>query len=272
MRALSACVLGALFLSVAGVLVLGIVGTAPAAPPPGTVEVGELVVALRLPAPGLQAGALRGNRVVAARGLEVDVARAVARRLGAATVRFIDVPDGAALTGAGPKRWDLALAGIDVRAPGGVDLSTPYLDASPAVLMRPGLPRPRSLTDLRRRLLCAIPGSAGATAARRVHAAFATIAAADDAELIQLVATGRCDAAVREGPLLGTSLERLGARHGPIGGRIDTGAAFAIALPRGSELADGVDRALSRLRANGTLARIAERWLGFDPTRLRVLR
>jgi ABC-type amino acid transport substrate-binding protein len=33
-----------------------------------------------------------------------------------------------------------------------------------------------------------------------------------------------------------------------------------------------VNRALGRLRADGTLGRLARSWLGLDPARLRVLR
>ena len=274
MRAASGFVLGALGVALLAVLVFGLVGTAPAASPPPTPTEGvdELVVALHLPAPGLQVGAVRGRDVVAAQGLEVEVARALARRLGATRVRLVNVGDASALTRGGPKAWDIALAGIDADARVGVDLSAPYLRADPVVLMRAGLPRPRVLSDLRSRLLCTIPGSGGDAAVRRVHSVFVPIRARDDAELLRLVETGRCDAAVREAPALGTTMRRRGGRYGPIGGRIDTGSSWAVAVPRGSELTPRVNRALGFLRANGTLAGIIERWLGFDPSRLRVLR
>jgi ABC-type amino acid transport substrate-binding protein len=270
MRALSACVLGALGLSVVVIVVMGVVVSAPAAAPART-EQGELVVALHLPAPGLQAGALRGGRVVAARGLEIDVARVLARRLGVRDVRLVNIADARALTRAGAKRWDLALAGIDARTTGGVDMSTAYLTADPVVLMRPGLGRPASLAELRRRTLCLIPGTRAAAVARRLLPQAPVVEAQTDTELVRLAETGSCDAAVREAPQLGTTLRRTGVRHGPLGGRIDTGAGYAVALPQDSELVPDVDRVLTRLRANRTLEKIALRWLGFDPARLRVL-
>ena len=50
------------------------------------------------------------------------------------------------------------------------------------------------------------------------------------------------------------------------------GAAFvAVARGTGLDLA-AVDRALARLRSDGTLGRLARSWLGLDPARLRVLR
>ena len=83
-----------------------------------------------------------------------------------------------------------------------------YVRSDPVVLMRAGLPRPRTVADLRSRLLCAVAGSRGAAAARRVRSAFAPLVAESDAELLRLVQTGRCDVAVREAPL-------LGCRHAP---------------------------------------------------------
>jgi ABC-type amino acid transport substrate-binding protein len=61
-------------------------------------------------------------------------------------------------------------------------------------------------------------------------------------------------------------------RFGAIAGRIDTNVSYAIALERGSWLTAVIDRALRQLRADGTLARLRNSWLGGDPLRLRVLR
>ena len=96
MRLASVGVLGALGATVLTVVVLGLVaGTAPAASKQPRETVDVLVVALHLPAPGLQVGAVRGREVVAARGLEVDVARALARRLRVRRIRFVNVADAA---------------------------------------------------------------------------------------------------------------------------------------------------------------------------------
>jgi polar amino acid transport system substrate-binding protein len=273
MRLASVGVLGALGATVLTVVVLGLVaGTAPAASKQRRETVDVLVVALHLPAPGLQVGAVRGRDVVAASGLEVDIARALARRLRVRRIRFVNVSDAALLTTPGVKPWHVAIAGIEARDRGAVDLSASYVRSDPVVLMRAGLPRPRTVADLRSRLLCAVAGSRGAAAARRVRSAFVPLVAEGDAELLRLVQTGRCDAAVREAPLLGAAMRRLGGRYGPMGGRIETGATWALAVPRGSVIEPDVDRALSRLRRDGTLRRITTRWLGFDPAGLRRLR
>ena len=233
----------------------------------------QLTVALHLPDPGFQVGAVRGRDVVAARGLEVDLARALGRQLGVRDVRLVHVPDRRSLTGPGVKLWDLALSRFDAATAGPIETSAVYLRGDPAVLLRPGLTRPRALADLRLRVLCFTRGSDVRAALDGIAPASPPLRAADDRELLGLVQTGRCDAAVREAPLLGVALRRFPGRYGPVAGRVAMDRrGFVVALPRGSELVPEVDRALSRLRADGTLRRIAERWLGFDLARLRVLR
>jgi polar amino acid transport system substrate-binding protein len=231
----------------------------------------QLTVALHLPDPGFQVGAVRGRDVVAARGLEVDLARALGRQLGIRDVRLVHVPDRRSLTGPGAKPWDLALSRIDAGTARPIETSAVYLRGDAAVLLRPGLARPRGLADLRLRVLCVTRGSDVRAALEAIAPASPPLRVSDDRELLGLVQTGRCDAAVREAPLLGAALRRLPGRYGPVAGRVVTDEGFVAALPRGSELVDDVDRALARLRADGTLRRIAERWLGFDPVRLRVL-
>jgi ABC-type amino acid transport substrate-binding protein len=273
MRAASSAALGGLGLAVIAVLAVGIAGTtsAPAAPV-ATADDEELVVAMHVPAAGLRAGAVRGGEIVAATGLEADVARAIARRLGARSLRIVAVADPGRLARAGALTWDLALGGITVEAAGTTGRRLAYLSADPVVLMRPGLARPRSLADLRPRVLCAVRGSRGARVARQIHPVFRPLDAPSEVELVRMTAAGRCDAAIGDAPLIGTTVQRLGGRHGHIGGRIDAGERWVAAVPRASTVGPAVERALRRLRADGTLARIAERWLGFDPAALRVLR
>ena len=82
----------------AGLLVaLGLPAESRADDPPPTTAVApeprptELVVALGLGDPVLQAGVVRDGEVIIARGLEVDIARNLAKRLGIPRVRFVYV-------------------------------------------------------------------------------------------------------------------------------------------------------------------------------------
>jgi polar amino acid transport system substrate-binding protein len=232
----------------------------------------ELVVALSLGAPGLQVGAVRGDDVVLARGFEVELARVLGRRLGVTRVRFVN-RSRAALLAPGPKRWDIALAQLtatDVAARS-VDSSRAYLAGGQAVLLRRGAAPPASLSGLADLALCVRVGSAGAASARALAPSVPPMRVADDDTLLRLVQTGRCDAALVDAARLGSLLDGRRARFSPARLRIGAGQGYVVALPKGSPLGAAVDKAIARLVARGVTHRLAERWLGLDPARLRLL-
>jgi ABC-type amino acid transport substrate-binding protein len=233
---------------------------------------GELVVALSLPAPGLQVGAVRGGEVVLARGLEVELAKTLARRLGRPNVRFVN-RSRASLLAPGLKRWDLALAQI-AASPAfarSVDFSVPYLSSGQAILVRRGAPPPNNAAALARLDVCARKGDSGVpTALRELRSSVRPVLAPDDDALLRLVQTGRCDAALVDAARLGPLLEGRRERFSPVRLRI-TERNIVVALPHGSELLPAVDRTVRKLVASGAIHRLAKSWLGLDPSRLRVL-
>ena len=149
---------------------LAAVSSAGAAQAPPTLAPGTLTVALSLPSPGFQAGAVRpGGAVVAARGFEIDLARSLAARLGLKRVRFVNEPSFPRLLAGGRKQWDVALAEVtitDARRRT-VDFSSPYLRADTGVLLAKDLAAPKSLAELGGLRLCY---QAGTTAAGLISA------------------------------------------------------------------------------------------------------
>jgi polar amino acid transport system substrate-binding protein len=252
---------------------LALAATATAAAP-ATKRPGQLTVALSLPAPALQVGAVRGSEIVLARGFEVDVARALARRL-RLRVRLVQVGDDRRFLRPGTTAWDVALAQLvptPVRTRS-VSFTSPYLRDDPVVLVRRGLPRPGSLAELRRLQLCAERGRRAAdTVAARVRPRARPLLVRDLDTLLRRVQTGACDAALAELSRLGPALEGRRDLFGGLAGRIETERVYAIALERGSPLLAAVDGAVRALRADGTLRRLTSAGLGIDPATLRVLR
>ena len=60
---------------------------------------------------------------------------------------------------------------------------------------------------------------------------------------------------------------------GPVSAKVERGGGYVVAVTRGGPIAvSEVDRALARMRADGTMHRLARQWLGIDPARLRPLR
>ena len=236
----------------------------------------ELVVALGLGDPVLQAGVVRDGEVIIARGLEVDIARNLAKRLGIPRVRFVYVKPASRLLVATVRPWDLTIASIRPvgAASSSADLSDPYLGTDQAVVLRRGLPRLSTLGDLRRKITCAVRGSDGARAiAGSVHPFVKPILAPSDTRLLELVQTGACDAALVDAGSVGQFVAGRGGILGPVSAKVERGGGYVVAVTRGGPIAvSEVDRALARMRADGTMHRLARQWLGIDPARLRPLR
>ena len=268
---------GARAVVLVAVLALGLASVAQGAdaPRPPT-RPAALVVALSLGDSGLQAGVLRGRDVLLARGFEVELARILARRLGGRVTAFVNVGSPGRLLASGASGWHLALASIE---PSGAPRATarfsvPYLTTDLAVVLRRGLERPRRLGDLRGSVLCVVRGSgAYPVVTRSIRPARTPLVAAGTDRLRTLLRTGTCDAAVVPAVDAGRLVAGQQRLLGPVAGRIEHGKGLVVAVASGSGFDVAlVDRALRRLRADGTLGRLARTWLGLDPAALRRLR
>lgn len=235
----------------------------------------SLVVALALEQPRLQAGVVRGRDVLLARGFEVELARILARRLGARVDRFVYVPSATRLLAGNGASWHLAFGGLERSRTGGGGgrLTAPYLTTDVAVVTRRGLARPRALAELGAMTVCAARGTAGARALTTLRTRRATLLTPGEERLQAVLRAGVCDAALVPALELGRFLDGRRAAFGPVVGRIRHGAGIAAAVPGRAGLEVGaVNRQLARLRRDGTLARLARTWLGVDPAGVTVLR
>lgn len=233
----------------------------------------RLVVGLSLDDPALEAGVVRGRDVVLARGLEVEVARKLAERLGIRKLRFLAVRPASRLL-ASRGQWDIAFTTItSPRMPSNVDVTIPYLTTDQALLIRRGLKKPYSLAKLRTLQLCVQKRTNGAAAVAALHPDRTALSAPSLERLLQLVQTGACDVAAIDGVKAGRIVEGRTGLYGPIAARILFGPGMVVVVSRNGVLdPTAVDRAVHRLRLNGTLSRLARFWLGVDPAALPVLR
>ena len=229
-----------------------------------------------MPAAGFQVGAVRGRTVVLAKGLEIDLARILARRLGIQRVRFLNERFFSTLLTPGAKDWDLALAEISVTPARAerVDFSRPYLTADQGVLLRSGLTtKPASIAALRTLKLCAERATTGAQVlVKRIKPTKRPLLLNDPSDLSYALFTKRCDAIVADAPALAVLRRQAPDRYGALVGRIVTREKYAIAYEKGSQLRPPIDAVLRQLRADGTLAQLRRRWLGMDTATLPALR
>jgi polar amino acid transport system substrate-binding protein len=259
----------------AALLVLALAVPAGAGAPP-TKNPGELVVGVSMPVAGLQVGAVRGRDVVLAKGLEIDLARAVARRLGVPRVRFVHEPLFSTLVNGRPSDWDLALAGITITPERSrrVDFSVPYLTGDQAVLLREGLaPVPTTIAALRSLQLCSERATSGARViVERIKPRKKARLVNTPSQLVYDLFNDRCDAVVYDAAVLGAARAAAPERYGPFAGRIVSRERYGIAFPKGSPLRAPVNTALRALQRDGTLSRLQKRWLSVNMSQLKELK
>lgn len=242
---------------------------------PTTLTPGTLTVGLSMPAAGFQVGAVNGRDVVFARGMEIDLANELAKRMGLSGTRLLNEDHFRNLLAPGAKDWDVALAQITItrQRRANVDFSKSYLRADAGVLVRRGLkPRPASIAALRRLTICAERGTTSAkTAKTRIDPVRRVKLEPDYTELSSALFTKECDAIVADAPTLAVLKREAPDRYGPLVGRIVTNERWAIALPKGSTLTPAVDTALAAIKADGTLDALLQRWIGNDTAKLPAL-
>ena len=247
--------------------------------PPATITPGELTVGVSLPSDGFEVGVVRGSDVLYAEGFDIDLARAIAKRLRLHTVTFVQSRFDR-LFSAGAKPWDIAVAQITITGNAARSPRTRtrrYLSADQGVLpSRTVTPVPKTVAGLRplrltdalrevdRRRRGAGPDHAGEAGRPRRPGHRQTL-------MLSLPDQGDAQAVVYDAPSVGTLKAQTPERYGPFIGVIKTGEQYGIALPKGSTLLQPVDAALGRLIADGTVGRLQRKWLTADLSKLPVL-
>ncbi len=109
---------------------------------PPTLESGKLIVAFGDPNPGFVNGTVRGSKFINPRGYEVDLAKAIATKLGVTPVWMYSPWTG--LFAPGTKKFDVSFqeATITQQRKRTVDFTTSYLNANQGVLLSKQAPVP----------------------------------------------------------------------------------------------------------------------------------
>ena len=264
-------------LAVAVVAALVATGVAAAAPRDiPTKKHGVLTVGLNPPAVGFQVGTLRGNKVLNPRGFEIDLARAIMKRLDneVTTIAWINVPF-SGLFRPGPKAFDFAFeeATITAQRKRAVDFSTPYFDANQGVLLKKGAKTPHSLRDLKKMQLCGQKVTTGLDfILHKLHPVKKPLVYDTTAAAFAAVQFGRCEAFVMDVPIIASQKKTKPSAYGPIGGQIVTNEKYGAVLAKGSKLTSAVSKAIDDLKAAGTIAQLQKRWFNIDVSKVPVLK
>ncbi len=264
-----------LIVAVLAVALAAAVATALARPSsPPTKTPGTLVVGLNPPAVGFQVGTLRGQNVVNPHGFEIDLAKAIATRLGITTIKWINVPfSGLFRPGAKPFDFAFEEATITAQRKQAVDFSAPYFTANQGVLIRKGITAPKSLADLRKLQTCAQATTTGLDYIQhKLHPAKAPLIYQTTAAAFTAVETGRCDALVLDTPIVASQKKTRPNAYGPVAGQIVTNEKYGAVLEKGSKLKPQLDAAIKTLVKNGTVGRLQKKWFNLNFSKVPVLK
>ncbi|WP_433558362.1 amino acid ABC transporter substrate-binding protein [Pseudonocardia xinjiangensis] len=196
-------------------------------------------------------------------GYDVEVAQAVGSKLGR-TVEFVQTPWDAIFAGLEAKRFDLVANQVTItderRAK--YDLSEPYTVSEGVIVTRADDTGITSLADLRGRTTAQSATSNWAEVAR---GAGANVEAVEGfVQAVRLLKDGRVDATVNDTLAVGEYQKTTGDTGVKVAGSTGDTSEQAFAARKDSGLIPEVNRALDELRADGTLARISDKYFGSD--------
>jgi polar amino acid transport system substrate-binding protein len=258
-------------LAVAALLAVPAASARPAAVP--TLQSGKLIVAFGDAAPGFAAGTVRGNKVTNPRGYEVDLAKAIAAKLGLTPVWMYSPWN--SLFAPGTKKFDISFqeATITSQRKRTVDFTTSYMNANQGVLLSKTAPAPKSLADLKKLQLCAQTNTTGLDYINtQLHPAKKPLTFPTTTAAYQAVQIGRCQAFVLDVPLVSLEKKQNPSKFGPVAGQIVTHEQYGAVLQKGSKLLPIVDRTLTGLIENGTVGKLQKKWFNLNFSKIPVLK
>ena len=201
-------------------------------------------------------------------GYDVDVAKAVAARLGLKP-EFVTTEWSAILAGLAAGKYDVIVSqvGITPKREQAFDFSQPYTYSSPQLIVRRNESlQYRSLAELKGKTLGVGQGSVFEQQAKAVPGIEVKSYPAAP-ENLQDLAFGRIDAALNDSLMVSYLLKNSQL---PIKAGARVGAVERMGIPfrKGNpKFKAAVDKALADLQGDGSLARMSTRWFGSDASR-----
>lgn len=229
----------------------------PVVAPPDLHEEGTLVVGIKSSAPAPMAALGSDGEL---RGVDVDVAFALADKLGLSEARFVTVTDAASGLAGG---CDVVM-GATPDEPATVRVVAPYSHAALGVFSKDAQRQaPADATALAGRTVGVQAASASQAALAALDLDFEQRTYPNLNEAFDALASGEVEVVVCDagsGAFLGRSHEGVSFL-----GCVNEPASRGIAVAAGSPLADAVSSAMSQLEADGIVGLVRGRWLGQLP-------
>jgi polar amino acid transport system substrate-binding protein len=240
---------------------------------PPTLQSGKLIVAFGDSAPGFAAGTVRGSTMTNPRGYEVDLAAALAKKLGVTPV-WIYSPWNSLFT-PGTKKFDIAFqeATITAQRKKTVDFTSTYLNANQGVLLSTKATAPKTLADLKGMQTCAQTNTTGLEWINtRLKPSKKALTFPTTTAAYQAVQIGRCDAFILDVPLVSLERKQRPTKYGAVAGQVVTHEQYGAVLQKGSKLTAPVDAALKSLTTDGTVGKLQKKWFNIDFSQIPILK
>jgi ABC-type amino acid transport substrate-binding protein len=240
---------------------------------PPTLQSGKLIVAFGDAAPGFASGTVRGSTVTSPRGYEVDLASAVAKKLGLTPVWMFSPWN--SLFAPGTKKFDISFqeATITAQRKKTVDFTTSYLNANQGVLLSKQASIPKSLADLKQMQTCAQTNTTGLDWIKtQLKPAKAPLTYPTTTAAYQAVQINRCDAMILDVPLVSLERKTRPTKYGPVAGQVVTHEQYGAVLQKGSKLLAPVDSVMKGLTTDGTIGKLQKKWFNLDFSKIPVLK
>lgn len=230
-----------------------------------TLQAGKLIVAFGDPAPGFASGTVRGTTVTNPRGYEVDLASAIASKLGLTPVWVYTSWN--SLFAPGTKKFDISFqeATITAQRKKTVDFTTTYLNANQGVLISKQTTAPKSIADLKKLQTCAQTNTTGLDwITTQLHPDKKPLTYPTTTAAYQAVQINQCQALILDVPLVALEKKQNPSKFGAVAGQIATHEQYGAVLQKGSKLTPVVDGVMKQLTANGTIAKLQKKWFNLN--------
>jgi polar amino acid transport system substrate-binding protein len=258
-------------LAVAALVAVPAASARPAAPP--TLQSGTLIVAFGDPAPGFASGTVRGNNVTNPRGYEVDLASAIATKLGLKP-KWMYSPWNS-LFAPGTKKFDISFqeATITAQRKRTIDFTSSYLNANQGVLLSKQAPVPHSLADLKKLQTCAQTNTTGLDYINsHLHPSKKPLTFPTTTAAYQAVQINKCQAFILDVPLVSLEKKQNPSKFGPVAGQIITHEQYGAVLQKGSKLLSTIDATMKTLAKDGTIGKLQKKWFNLDFSKVPALK
>lgn len=198
-------------------------------------------------------------------GYDVDVARAVGEKLGV-PVEFVETPWDSIFAALEADRFDIVANQVTINAEreAKYDLSQPYTVGEGVIVTRAGDDSITSLADVKGKKAAENATSNWSQVARDAGANVEAVEGFTQA--ITLLNQGRVDVVINDSIAVYAYLAETGDKSVKIAGTVGEKSEQGFAARKDSGYLPELDRALSELRADGTLAEISQRYLKADAT------